>query len=287
MLEPASTGTSTLQIQRAYKRTSVGRSTALTNSLPARLQSRLTSAAPVRPDALPIAFPPIGFMPESRQLRAVVFDLDGLLFNTEDLYQDVGGELLRRRGKQFDAELLNQMMGRPPRVSLQIMIDWHKLDATVEQLAHETEEVFATILDQRLALMPGAAALLSALERAGIPKAIATSSGPRFVKNVLGRFELEPRFQFILTCDDVRDGKPHPEIYQTAAKRFGIEPAEMLVLEDSQNGCRAAVSAGAFAVAVPGGHSRTHNFTGAQFEADTLADPRIYKALGLQAQTAY
>ncbi len=78
-------------------------------------------------------------MPLSTTLRAVVFDLDGLLFNTEELYQDVGGELLRRRGKRFEADLFNAMMGRPPRVSLQIMIDWHGLDATVEQLAAETE----------------------------------------------------------------------------------------------------------------------------------------------------
>ena len=132
--------------------------------------------------------------------------------------------------------------------------------------------------------MPGLEALLKALEAAGIPKAIATSSGPAFVANVLDRFSLAPRFQFILTCDDIVDGKPHPEIYQTAAKRFGVEPAEMLVLEDSQNGCRAAVAAGAFAVAVPAGHSESHDFTGAKLVIDTLADPRLYAAIGLTPQ---
>ena len=77
------------------------------------------------------------------------------------------------------------------------------------------------------------------------------------------------------------DGKPHPEIYLTAARRFDIEPARMMVLEDSQNGCRAAIASGAFAVAVPGDHSRAHDFTGAQFVAESLADRRIYEALGL------
>jgi HAD superfamily hydrolase (TIGR01509 family) len=172
-------------------------------------------------------------------------------------------------------------MGRPPQVSLQIMIDRHGLDDTVAELAAESQQIFGPILDQRLALMPGLAELLAALEQAAIPKAIATSSGPGFVTNVLSKFALRPRFQFVLTCDDVRDGKPHPEIYLTAAQRFGIAPGEMLVLEDSHNGCRAAVAAGAYAVAVPGGHSRTHDFTGARFVADTLADPRIYRALGL------
>ena len=67
-------------------------------------------------------------------LRAVVFDLDGLLFNTEELYQFVGGELLRRRGKVWNEELLNQIMGTPQRVALQRMIDYHSLDVTVEIL---------------------------------------------------------------------------------------------------------------------------------------------------------
>lgn len=215
------------------------------------------------------------------KLRAVVFDLDGLMFNTEDLYQHVGTEILRRRGKVFDGKLLDAMMGRQQRVALGIMIEWHGLTDTVEALAAENDEIFVTILDKRLAQMPGLADLLTALEAADIPKAIATSSGRRFATNVLSRFMLEPRFEFLLTGEDVVDGKPNPEIYLTAARRLGVEPREMMVLEDSQNGCRAAVAAGAYAVAVPSGHSLTHNFDGAAFQASSLADPRIYQALGI------
>jgi HAD superfamily hydrolase (TIGR01509 family) len=213
--------------------------------------------------------------------RAVVFDLDGLMFNTEDLYQFVGGELLRRRGHEFTAELLDRMMGRPGKVALSIMIEHHGLEATVEQLTAETDEIFPAILDAELAPMPGLVALLTALEAANIPKAIATSSRRSFVDDVLGRFQFGPRFGFILSAEDVTEGKPDPEIYLTAAKRHGISPSEMLVLEDSQNGCRAAVRAGAIAVAVPGGHSLRHDFTGATFVADSLADRRIYELLGL------
>ena len=213
--------------------------------------------------------------------RAAVFDLDGLLFNTEELYQDVGAELLRRRGHLFEHDLLNAMMGRPSRVALKMMIDHHNLSDTVETLAAETAEIFPAILDARLALMPGAAELLAALEHADIPKAIGTSSGRRFVASVLGRFNLEPRFEFILTAEDVVEGKPAPEIYLKAAQRFGLEPGRLVVFEDSQNGCRAAVASGAIAVAVPGGHSLTHDFAGATLVADSLADPRIYSLLGM------
>ena len=164
-----------------------------------------------------------------------------------------------------------------------MMIDWHALEATVAELAAESAEIFEGILDCKLALMPGASALLDALEVAGIRKSIATSSGPEFVRNVLGRCQIMDRFEFILTCDDITDGKPHPEIYLLAAKRFGCPAERMAVLEDSHNGCRAAVAAGAFTIAVPGGHSRGHDFAGAQLVADTLADKRIYEALGLKS----
>jgi HAD superfamily hydrolase (TIGR01509 family) len=213
--------------------------------------------------------------------KAVVFDLDGLMFNTEDLYQEVGAQLLRRRGKRFDAPLLDAMMGRPAEAALRLMIDYHRLDDTVDALAAETDEIFATLLDERLERMPGLVELLDALERVEMPKAIATSSGPAFARTVLDKFALAPRFAFVLTCDDVREGKPHPEIYLLAARRFALAPADLLVLEDSQNGCRAALAAGATVVAVPGGHSRRHDFSGAALVAESLADRRLFDMLGL------
>ena len=212
--------------------------------------------------------------------QAVVFDLDGLMLNTEDLYQEVGRILLGRRGKEFTAELLDAMMGRRPQQALAIMVEWHALEETVEQLAAESREIFIPVLDSGLAPMPGLLALLDTLEEAGIPKAVATSSGRVFVNDVLGRCNLPHRFQFILTAEDVVEGKPHPEIYLKAAERFGIAPQRMLVLEDSQIGCAAAVAAGAIAVAVPGGHSLRHNFLGATLVADSLADPRLLALLG-------
>ena len=209
------------------------------------------------------------------RIRAVVFDLDGLLVNTEELYQHVGSELLRRRGRTFGPDLLDAMMGRPQQVSLRIMIDWHGLADTIETLAAETREIFAGLLDTRLETMPGAVPLLDDLSARGLPHAVATSSGPDFAADVLGRVGIRDRFAFVLTSADVVRGKPDPEIYRTAASRLDVAPDAMLVLEDSEAGCRAAVAAGAVVVAVPGGHSRRHDFSGAAFVAASLADPRV------------
>src|SRR5947208_16557909 len=101
---------------------------------------------------------------------AVVFDLDGLMFNTEELYQEVGAELLRRRGYVFTQELLDQMMGRPSHVALQLMIDTHTLKATVEELLAETDEIFPEILRTRLAPMRDLVGLIAALEENAMHK---------------------------------------------------------------------------------------------------------------------
>lgn len=216
-----------------------------------------------------------------KPLRAVVFDLDGLMFNTEDLYQEVGSTVLARRGCAFTAELLNEMMGRQSDKALQIMIDYHKLDETVEALAWESMEVMRGLLGTRLAPMPGLLDLLSALEQSKIPKAIATSSGREFLDAVLSQSGLAGRFAFTIAGSEIEHGKPAPDIYLLAAKNHDCQPQEVLVLEDSQIGCRAAVAAENYAVAVPSGHSQTHVFPGAKFVADTLDDTRIYRVLGI------
>lgn len=221
---------------------------------------------------------------ESPKIRAVVFDLDGLMFNTEELYQRVGSEMLRRRGKTLTADLLDAMMGRPNHISLQTMIDWHGLEATVPQLIAETDSLFPALLDAHLSPMPGVVDMLGALEKAGLPKAIATSSRRTFTLDLLGRFSFTHRFDHILTAEDVTQGKPHPEVYLLAASKLGVAPPEMLVFEDSQTGCTAAAAAGAVTVAVPGGHSRQQNFAMATLVADSIGDPRVYALLGLPTQ---
>jgi HAD superfamily hydrolase (TIGR01509 family) len=279
-----------LVVQRAARRLTPARIPEIAESAQSKAAARkawqfplhcvasVTARFPAKPLATRAVLMPHS---ETAPCRAVVFDLDGLMFNTEHLYRLVGGEVLRRRGKEYDEALFKAMMGRPARVALQIMIDWHGLDATVAQLEQENAEIFPPILDAQLAPMPGLADLLGALEAAGIPKAIATSSRRAFVANLLGRQGWLDRFAFWLTAEDVTNGKPDPEIYLSAAKRLELSPASVLVLEDSQTGCRAAVDAGTFAVAVPGDHSRDHEFPGAKFIAEGLADPRIRSALGL------
>lgn len=214
-------------------------------------------------------------------LRAVAFDLDGTMINSEDLYEQAGEAVLGRRGKTYDPELREQVMGRPAVDSLRLIIEFHSLTDPIEDLIRECGELMLELMSTSLAAMPGVYELLDALDAAKIPYCVATSATREYADYVLTRLDLKQRVQFVLTAEEVQHGKPDPAIYLLAVERFGIAPPQMMVLEDSANGCRAAVAAGAFTVAVPNHHTRRHNFTGVEFVAETLADPRIREALGI------
>lgn len=184
-------------------------------------------------------------------IQAVTFDMDGLMFNTEDLYDIVGEQLLNRRGQSFTSELKMAMMGLPGPDAFAVMKERCGLDDSIEALASECEEMFDDLLPARIEMMPGLEALLQLLESANVPKAIATSSHLRFAQRALGVFDLQPRFEFVLTAESVEKGKPNPDVYLLAASRLGVQPENMLVLEDSIHGSSAATAAGATTIAIP------------------------------------
>lgn len=211
--------------------------------------------------------------------QAVAFDMDGLMFNTEDLYDEVGDTLLQRHGQRFTIELKLEMMGRTGREALAIMKQRCGLSQTVDELLIEVKQIFSKLLPDRIEMMPGLSALLLFLEQHKIPKCVATSSHRQFATEALGCFDLEPRFEFLLTADDVQNGKPAPDVYLKAAEQLGVKPAELLVLEDSEIGSRAAAAAGAFTIAVPTSHSVNGDFSHVNYVAESLNDPMIQQVL--------
>lgn len=216
------------------------------------------------------SFPPV---------RAVCFDLDGLMFNTEHVFFEAGDELLRRRGHVMTVEIMNVLIGRRPHESFRRLVQHLGLPDQPEALLAESQALFEARLAERLAPMPGLWELLERIEACGLPKGIATSSPRHYLHRVLDHFNLRPRFQVTLTAEDVTHGKPHPEIYLKAATALGVTPPEMLVLEDSQAGTQAAVAAGAHVVTVPHEFTAGHDFSGTCHIAQSLRDPYLQRVL--------
>lgn len=214
-----------------------------------------------------------------RNIKAAVFDLDGLMFNTEEVFHLAGDELLQRRGHRMSRDLMSRMMGRRAHESFAMLIAELDLPETVEGLLAESDAIFHAMLESALAPMPGLFELLDELEDRNLPKAVATSSGRPYLERILNRFGLLERFDFTLTANDVAHGKPHPEIYLKAAQRLELTPQELMVFEDSETGSKAAAAAGAFVVAVPHDYSRDHNFSHVHHVANGLFDPFIRRAL--------
>lgn len=208
-------------------------------------------------------------------IRAVTFDMDGLMFNTEDLYDEVTNLVLGRRGKRYTLEHKLAMMGLPGVEAYKILQTALGMEEPFTIFHAEMEAVFEEILPAKIQKMPGLDELLGLLEAKKIPKAVATSSNRRFAETALGVFNLVGRFEFILCGEDVANGKPHPEIYLKSAEKLRVTTSQMLAFEDSLHGSRAAAAAGAYTVAIPTSHSRGLDFSHAHFIAESLADPRV------------
>lgn len=213
------------------------------------------------------------------QIRAVVFDMDGLMLNTEDVFDLAGRQLLARRGLEMTNLIRHSMLGRRPIDAFNALKLHTGMPDQIEDLMHETKELFEAIAENSLATMPGLHDVLDLVESLDLPRAVATSSPRAYMMPLLERFNLLHRFHFTLTAEDVTHGKPDPEIYQMAASRLNVSPTEMLVLEDSETGTRAAHAAGAYIVSVPNRHTVVGDFSMSRLVIDSLLDKRLHDLL--------
>jgi HAD superfamily hydrolase (TIGR01509 family) len=216
---------------------------------------------------------------DGTHILGIAFDMDGLLLNTEDLYEHVGQELLRRRGKSYREEVRRQMIGLPAPQAFGVLIEHEGLSDSWQELQQETDAIFEVLLERELALMRGVDRLLTRLEQANLPRCVATSSTQKFARRALGLAGILDRLDFVITAQDVPRGKPHPDIYKAAAQRMGIPTTRMMVLEDSEHGAAAGLAAQAMVIAVPNQHTRHGRFHGVHLIADSLEDQRIYAHL--------
>jgi HAD superfamily hydrolase (TIGR01509 family) len=212
-------------------------------------------------------------------IRAVVFDLDGLMLNTEDIFELAGVELMARRGLEMTDTIRHGMMGRRPVEAFTVLRDLTGLTDSLEDLMLETKVLFASLAENRLAMMPGLLEVFDLLDAKKLPRAVATSSPRTYMTHLLEKFNLLDRIDFSLTAEDVTHGKPHPEIYLKAAEMHGVNPAEMLVLEDSETGTRAAAAAGAYIVSVPSRHTDFGDFSMSRLRISSLLDEQLHSLL--------
>lgn len=204
-------------------------------------------------------------------MRAIVFDMDGLMIDSEKVYWAVGRQMAREFGKDVSDQTLGRMMGRSPVKSMEIYVQDLGLTQSPKQLLALREARVKQELERGVEPMPGLFEVLETFKRQ-FRLAIATSAPMELVEVVARKLEWRAYFDVIQTSDDVTRGKPDPEIYLKAIGRLGMAPAECAVLEDSSNGALAGKRSGAYTVAVPSQYTKDQEFSFVDYVARDLRD---------------
>jgi len=182
---------------------------------------------------------------------AVVFDMDGLLFDTESLRQGALLLAAAEGGHKIVSDVFSGAVGVPWTRSRPLFLAHFGETFPAEKFHDAWVRHFWVMAETRLTLKPGALELLDLLDRLSLPRAIATSSSHRTIERHLTAYNLKSRFDAIVGRGDYVSTKPAPDPFLKAAERLGIEPRLCLALEDSHNGVRSASAAGMMTVMVP------------------------------------
>jgi sugar-phosphatase len=207
-------------------------------------------------------------------MKAAIFDMDGLLIDSEPLWQEAEITVFRSVGVTLTRELCRETVG--------VRIDgvvrhWYEKSPwqgeSLEVIEAEILEVVSRLVVERGTLMPGARETIDMLSAAKYELAVASSSPMRLIRTALEKLGIIDCFSVLHSADAEDEGKPNPAVYLSAMSRLGVEPNNCIAFEDSAIGVRAAKSAGARVIAVPDPADVTNpGFANADVVLSSLAD---------------
>jgi HAD superfamily hydrolase (TIGR01509 family) len=193
-------------------------------------------------------------VPEAAPILAVVFDMDGVLVDTEHLWDEVREELTTEWGGRYTPEAQEAMMGMSS-------LEWSRYLHETVGLGEPPETINAEVVRRMLAryevelpVVPGAVDAVRRLDGEGFRLAVASSSNRELIDAVLRRLDLAALFEATVSSEEVGRGKPAPDVYLEAARRLGVPPSSCAAIEDSASGIRSAHDAGMRVIAYPNRH---------------------------------
>ncbi len=197
------------------------------------------------------------------QFDAIIFDMDGLLVDTEPVWEEAETEMLAVYNVKMDAEVRMSLIGLRNDVFLSRLINQYNIQADLDDLQADIIGRMLKLIPIKAKPMPGALELIHYAVDNGIPTAIASSSPGAIIEAVVSHQGWAKYIPVRCSAEHLIAGKPEPYVYLEAAKALGVNPVNCLALEDSPNGARAAVAAGMTCYAVPDlSHTRIEAFQG-------------------------
>jgi pseudouridine-5'-monophosphatase len=209
-----------------------------------------------------------------------VFDMDGVLLDTEPLYTEATQRVVSQWGKQFDWSMKCEMMGKSAMHAADYLVKRLELPIRPSDLLEQTQAILDELFTN-CSELPGARALVTALHEHGVPLAVATSSSRRYYELKTRQHSWFELFDAIVCGDDprVRELKPAPDIFLAAAGDLGADPSRCLVFEDSIAGVQAALAAGMQVIALPDSNNDRSRFSDADWLIGSYAELDLARLL--------
>ena len=212
-------------------------------------------------------------------IEAVIFDLDGVIVQSEDAHIEAEKQTFLKYGVSVSAEELHKYTGTTAKAMFTELIAKYKLDTTFEEINLQKEKILLKLLKEDAAPTKGVIILIQELKQRGIKLAIGSSSTRILVEYVLKKLNITHLFDSVIAAEDVEHSKPNPEIFLKAAMNLGVDPSQCLVIEDAQLGVEAAKRAGMKCVGYSNPHSGNQDLSKADIVIDDFSKLDIEKAL--------
>lgn len=189
------------------------------------------------------------------QTWAAIFDWDGVIIDSSRQHERAWELVAAEERRVLPPGVFQRSFGMRNDRVIRELLGWTNDPERIRQLSERKEALFRSLIQQeRVEPLPGVMPWLNALREAGVPCAVATSTPRANLECVMDQLPLRPFFPVTVTAEDVRHGKPHPEVFLTAAARLGVPPARCVVFEDAHVGVEAARAAGMKVVGVATTH---------------------------------
>lgn len=182
---------------------------------------------------------------EEKYMKAVIFDMDGVLVDSQPYHFKADIDTMAEYGVIKDQKFYESFAGTLTADRMRTLKEMFGLDVPVEEMTIKRENMILDIMGKEdIKPVSGIPEFLRSIKEKGLTTAVASSSDYKLINLILDRLKIAQYFDSVTSGSDVKRGKPSPDVFLLAAERIGIEPAECLVVEDSENGVKAAKAAG-------------------------------------------
>jgi beta-phosphoglucomutase family hydrolase len=176
-------------------------------------------------------------------MKAVIFDLDGVIAETEHMHIQAEKQAMLKYGVKISEDELHQYTGTTAKQMFTELIRKYKLNTTFDKILKEKEKILFRLLEKDVRPTKGVIELLHELKQMKLKLGIASSAHERLIDYTLEKFEIKQLFDSVISAEDITHGKPNPEILLVCARKLKVNPAECLVVEDAKLGVEAAKTA--------------------------------------------